>query len=1212
MFFKVLNCTKTLLAVCILTNTAHAAALTRRVMFEENRGQAPREAAFFVRDNGSRIWLTRDGSVIAGSSGKSASVHLLGAKPAEPAGRQALAAKSNYLIGADPSKWRRSVPNYAEVRYAHAYPGIDVVWHARGGEIEQDFVVAPGADPRRIRFGVRGAMLEGQDLVAGPLRFRAPHAYQDGREIACRFRMRGQAVSFALGKYDRARPLTIDPVLIFSTLLGGSGVDAAQSVAVDKAGNIYVAGTTSSADFPISAAAFQSTYTGGQCGEFGDTYPCPDLFVSKFSSDGSTLLFSTFLGGTFGNTLAGMAIDPSGNVYLTGIPATNFPKLTPLSGFASFLNGYFVAKLSSDGSSLLYSTMVPVLESNALTGIAVDSAGAVYVTGADVGDLPATNAFQSTVSQPPLFKTTDSAAHWQGLASGLPFGSSDSIAVDPSNPQTIYFATDEGLYKSIDGGAHWTTLLQAGSAPPPNPDPGLRTEWIAIDPSHSQTVYLGTFGGIYKSTDGGTTWSAAGRGANPSTRMIAIDPTNTSTLYDATDAGLYKSTDGAATWNATSLMAGSGVMFFMRSIVIDPSTPTTLYAGTANGVMKSLDAGVTWTAMNNGFSATPNIQSLVIDPVNPQALYAVTLGYNEAPYWTADGGAHWTQGQWSPAGDLIPYANTLLLDASSHTTVWAVTDEGLLVSHDSGATWAEPPINLPYYNVQQLASGSDGAIYAIANNVSTDAFVLKLDPTGSKLVYCTYLGGSGPDWGQSIAVDGSGRAYITGWTSSFDFPTANALQSHPGGMFDAFVSVLDPTGSQLLWSTYLGGAADDRGVGIAVDPAGSVHLAGWTSSPNFPLQQASQTRPAGSFAAKLKGDGSSLIFSTYFGGSQYDAAWSVAADAAGNTYAGGNTESKDMPTLNAIQSSLAGAQNGFVASWNGQTGALQYATYLGGGADVVNSIAADAAGNAYVTGYTGSPDFPRKYAYQYTFARQDAFLAKIAPGAVGPAISLAGATNAASYTSTVSPGEIVSIFGKDMAVTPAASGAPPLPLQLSDLKVTVNGVAAPLYYVSPLQINAQIPFETALGTADVQVNSSAGSAHLNVPVAAAAPAIFTVNSLGTGAGAIEHGVSLQLVTDSNPATAGEIVAVYCTGLGAVSPPAATGNAPSLPPPQTVLPVTASVGGAPATVTYAGLAPGFAGLYQVNLQIPAGTPAGAQTLAISTGGAMSNTVTIAIY
>ncbi len=172
-------------------------------------------------------------------------------------------------------------------------------------------------------------------------------------------------------------------------------------------------------------------------------------------------------------------------------------------------------------------------------------------------------------------------------------------------------------------------------------------------------------------------------------------------------------------------------------------------------------------------------------------------------------------------------------------------------------------------------------------------------------------------------------------------------------------------------------------------------------------------------------------------------------------------------------------------------------------------------------------------------------------------------------------------------------------------------VAAPLIYVSPVQINAQIPFETAAGTALVKVSSGAGTATLSVQVAAAAPAIFTLNSTGSGAGAIEHGLTGQLVTAANPAAPGEIVAVYCTGLGAVSPAAVTGAAPSTPPQQTVAAVQAYVGGALAQVTYAGLAPGFAGLYQVNVQIPPGTASGTQSLQVVAGGAGSNAVTIVI-
>jgi uncharacterized protein (TIGR03437 family) len=145
----------------------------------------------------------------------------------------------------------------------------------------------------------------------------------------------------------------------------------------------------------------------------------------------------------------------------------------------------------------------------------------------------------------------------------------------------------------------------------------------------------------------------------------------------------------------------------------------------------------------------------------------------------------------------------------------------------------------------------------------------------------------------------------------------------------------------------------------------------------------------------------------------------------------------------------------------------------------------------------------------------------------------------------------------------------------------------------------------------VQVSSSAGTGTITVQVAAIAPAIFALNEQGTGAGAILHGITYQVVADSNPATAGEIISIYCTGLGAVNPPAQTGAAPPVPPPQTAVPVQVSIAGVMAQVTYAGVAPGFPGLYQVNAQVPAGTPSGAQALQITENGVVSNTVTVAV-
>ena len=657
-----------------------------------------------------------------------------------------------------------------------------------------------------------------------------------------------------------------------------------------------------------------------------------ELFVSKFSGDGSTLLYSTYIGQAGYNSLSGMSVDPSGNVYLAG--SVNLSGVTHVSGFPSLASDPVVLKLSPDGSSLLYATTVPLGASATIYAMTADTAGAVYLTGYseyNSPSLPLVNAFQSAIFQPRVLKTTNSAQTWQGLASGLTGVLSDSIAVDPENPQTVYLGLDEDLYKSADGGSNWSPILQQLPAGAPYPGLGLVPTSIAIDPTNSQVLYLGTQGnGIYKSTDGGHTWISAWAGASRFVRMLAIDPVNTKILFAANDDGVYKSADGAATWNETSLMTSVPYTFFANSVVIDPSTPGTLYAGTTGGVYKSTDDGGAWTAMTTGFTESTEITNLAIDPVNPQVLYASTT-MNFAPYRTTDGGAHWTQGAWAPENGLVPYVNALLVDPSVHTTVWAVTDYSLRVSRDSGATWSAPPTDLPGYNVQALASGTDGSIYAIANDFDSDAFALKLDADGSQIDYCTYLGGSGPDAGNSIAVDGAGRAYIAGFTNSFDFPVANALQSRNAGLQDGFLSVLDPTGAKLLWSTYLGGTGDDSVQAVAVDGAGNVHLSGGTGSIDFPLHQAAQTQPAEIFAAKLRGDGSELIFSTYTGGSGYYSLPSVAADGSGNTYVAGNL-SVDNPQQ----------QNGFVAAWNGQTGAPLYATSLGGSKyDTISGLAVD-------------------------------------------------------------------------------------------------------------------------------------------------------------------------------------------------------------------------------------------------------------------------------
>ncbi len=252
-----------------------------------------------------------------------------------------------------------------------------------------------------------------------------------------------------------------------------------------------------------------------------------------------------------------------------------------------------------------------------------------------------------------------------------------------------------------------------------------------------------------------------------------------------------------------------------------------------------------------------------------------------------------------------------------------------------------------------------------------DAFVSKLNPTGTALVYSTYLGASGDDVGYGIGVDATDDAYITGYTTSTNFPTMNPLQSANGGAYDAFVAQFNPSGSALVYSTYLGGSEDDIGLGLAVDSSGNAYITGVTGSTNFPTKNPLQpanggagTNSSNAFVTKINHSGS-LVYSTYLGGSGGDDGFGIAVDSAGNAYVTGYTDSTNFPTANPLQATPGGNGDAFVSKINSSGTALSYSTYLGGGnLDWGYGIAVDNTGNAYVTGYTASTNFPTSNPFQ--------------------------------------------------------------------------------------------------------------------------------------------------------------------------------------------------------------------------------------------------------
>ncbi len=446
--------------------------------FEVNEGQTDRAVKFLSRGSGYRLFLTGDEAVLALNkssvvSGQSSvgtklkpgigvresiaqprqgttdhrprtttsvlRMRLVGANAAaKTVGQEELPGKVNYFLGNDPKKWRTNVPTYAQVKYQDIYPSIDLVYYGNeGGQLEYDFVVAPGADPGAIRFALSGGLEVGQSAVGSgipdqklkiqgltskiestgdlvietagrDIRLHMPLVYQSPsvggqrttdnglRTVDCHYVLTASnQIRFALGAYDRTKPLVIDPVLSYSTYLGGSIFGYSNGIAVDSSGNAYVTGFTLSPDFP-TVNPLQATYAGSLS---GDSYDVGDVVITKLNATGSALVYSTYLGGSGNDTGYGIAVDSSGNAYVTGYTTSpDFPTVNPLQATLIEGSDAFVAKLNTTGSALVYSTYLGGSPFDTGYGIAADSSGNAYVTGQTYStDFPTVNPLQATL-----------------------------------------------------------------------------------------------------------------------------------------------------------------------------------------------------------------------------------------------------------------------------------------------------------------------------------------------------------------------------------------------------------------------------------------------------------------------------------------------------------------------------------------------------------------------------------------------------------------------------------------------------------------------------------------------------------------------------------------------------------------------------------------------------------------------------------------------
>jgi beta-propeller repeat-containing protein/centrosomal CEP192-like protein/HYDIN/CFA65/VesB family protein len=657
------------------------------LLFEANQGQTSPEVRFLARGNGYTLFLTAKEAVLALAETKRANSkavaarHLSGLtvvrlaleranRTAKIEGVDRLPATSSYFLGSNPRAWHSGVPNFARVRYRGIYPGVDLIYYGRQRELEYDFIVAPGADPRAIEFHVAGARRTRLDehgnllleAEGGEVQLRRPAIYQElagGRhEIAGGFTLHGEGtIGFSVAGYDPTLPLVIDPTLVYSTFLGGNSTDQSLGIAIDKSGNAYITGNTASTDFPGAVNGFQPNLRGLQ-----------NAFVAKLSSGGKSLSYGAYVGGTGTDGGTSIAVDAGGNAYVAGSTTSqNFPILPDptkvVQGTHNTFNQVaFVFKLNATGTALIYSTYLGGSGTDIANGIDLDSSGEAYVTGQTSSiDFPTLNTLQ------PL----------RGVANAF-------VAKLKADGSALLFSTFLG-----------GSVTDSGNA-------------LKLDTA-----------------------------ANP----------------------------------------------FITGSTSSADFPTiTPFQGTLNG-----------------------------------------------------------------------------------------------------------PIN---------------------------AFVAKLKTDGSTILYSTYLGGSGSDEGDAIAVDSGGDAFITGTTTSPDFPKLNPFQAALAGDQDAFVTKLNPSGTGLVYSTYLGGSSGDRGFGIAVDSSGNTDVTGQTRSADFPTRKPFQPAlqsGANAFVAQLQPDGTALVYSTYLGGSGVDQGRGVVVDSSGNAFVTGSTQSPNFPLVGPEQNFLDGGTDAFIA-----------------------------------------------------------------------------------------------------------------------------------------------------------------------------------------------------------------------------------------------------------------------------------------------------------
>src|ERR1019366_2845104 len=714
--------------------------------FETNQGQTDGVVKFFSRGDGYALFLTPTEAVFklhkAASTGKKPSVvrmKLLGADgTARISGADQHSWTANYFVGNDPQRWRTGVATYGRVHYQGLYPGVDAVFYGNQRELEYDLTVAPGVDPKQIALefsGARPNLNRGGDLVlklnGDSILLHKPVIYQGTgagtRTVDGRYALAGNRVTFQIGRYDRSQPLVIDPVLSYLTYLGGTNADnigyntgyypsgetnPTQGLAIDSSGNVYVTGYTCSADFPVQTP-YQNKAKESAIAEPGHFF---SVFVSKLNSTGTALVYSTYMGGTVREMGQAIAVDSSDSAYVAGY--TNSPDFPVTKGAFKIICNVsespcnsnspyngFLTKLSPDGKSLVYSTYL---------GGQSNHGSEIYAVAVD--------------------------------SKGQAYVAGDTNDSCWSYTNTYCFPTTTGAV--IPGG-----IFDTGNYPT------------------NQAQYVNNYGSAFV-----TVFDAAGANLLYSTLFCDADP--------VAHTPLSAQFETIATGVAVDALGN----FYLVGTTKDAYLPTT---------------------------------SGAFQPSFPTASGATALGYvaKFSPV-NSPGGSSLVYASYLGGTDKTAYAQTagVAADAGGNAYVTGIT-----------ASPAFPVTPGSYQTTCGVGCGATG-------------FVTKIKPDGSGLVWSTLLGNltnpvSGGYYGPvdaigPIQVDANGNVYVAG-ESAIGFPEVNPIQTTTGGGAQAFVAKLNPTGSALLFSSLVGagGTLGTQGAaGLAVDGQGNILLAGNTNS----------------------------------------------------------------------------------------------------------------------------------------------------------------------------------------------------------------------------------------------------------------------------------------------------------------------------------------------------------------------------------------------